>query len=50
MDLLVQPLNRVIQVQPGANLLKALQDAQVSMSYSCMAGPLRHLPLPGARR
>ena len=29
MDILVQPLNRVIRVQPGANLLKALQDAFV---------------------
>jgi naphthalene 1,2-dioxygenase ferredoxin reductase component len=38
MEILVQPLNRVIRVQPGANLLKALQDAQVPMSYSCMAG------------
>ena len=38
MDILVQPLNRVIRVQPGANLLRALQDAQVPMSYSCMAG------------
>jgi len=38
MDILVQPLNRVIRVHPGANLLKALQDAQVPMSYSCMAG------------
>jgi naphthalene 1,2-dioxygenase ferredoxin reductase component len=38
MDILVQPLNRVIRVEPGANLLKALQDAQVPMSYSCMAG------------
>lgn len=38
MDILVQPLNRVIRVDPGANLLKALQDAQVPMSYSCMAG------------
>jgi ferredoxin-NAD(P)+ reductase (naphthalene dioxygenase ferredoxin-specific) len=38
MDILVQPLNRVVKVQPGANLLKALQDAQVPMSYSCMAG------------
>ncbi|MBT9597247.1 MAG: 2Fe-2S iron-sulfur cluster binding domain-containing protein [Vitreoscilla sp.] len=38
MDILVQPLNRVIRVQPGVNLLKALQDAQVPMSYSCMAG------------
>jgi naphthalene 1,2-dioxygenase ferredoxin reductase component len=38
MDILVQPLNRVIRVEPGANLLKALQDSQVPMSYSCMAG------------
>ena len=38
MEILVQPLNRVIRVQPGANLLKALQGAQVPMSYSCMAG------------
>ena len=38
MDILVQPLNRVIRVGPGTNLLKALQDAQVPMSYSCMAG------------
>lgn len=38
MEVLVQPLNRVIRVEPGANLLKALQAAQVPMSYSCMAG------------
>jgi naphthalene 1,2-dioxygenase ferredoxin reductase component len=38
MDILVQPLNRLIRVEPGANLLKVLQDAQVPMSYSCMAG------------
>ena len=38
MDVLVQPLNRVIRVEPGANLLQALQAAQVPMSYSCMAG------------
>ena len=38
MDILVKPLNRVIRVEPGANLLKVLQDAQVPMSYSCMAG------------
>jgi naphthalene 1,2-dioxygenase ferredoxin reductase component len=38
MDILVQPLNRIVRVQPGANLLTALQDAQVPMSYSCMAG------------
>ncbi len=38
MDILVQPLHRVIRVDPGANLLQALQAAQVPMSYSCMAG------------
>lgn len=38
MELLVQPLNRVIRVELGANLLQALQAAQVPMSYSCMAG------------
>jgi naphthalene 1,2-dioxygenase ferredoxin reductase component len=38
MDILVQPLNRVIRVDPGANLLQALQAAQVPMSYSCLAG------------
>jgi ferredoxin-NAD(P)+ reductase (naphthalene dioxygenase ferredoxin-specific) len=38
MDLLVQPLNRVIRFEPGANLLQSLQAAQVPMSYSCMAG------------
>lgn len=38
MDILVQPLNRVIRVEPGANLLQALQAAQIPMSYSCMAG------------
>lgn len=38
MEILVQPLNRVIRVQPGGNLLHALQAAQIPMSYSCMAG------------
>ena len=38
MEVLVQPLNRIVQVEPGANLLEALQAAQVPMSYSCMAG------------
>ncbi|MGA0609645.1 2Fe-2S iron-sulfur cluster-binding protein [Caldimonas sp. KR1-144] len=38
MEVLVQPLNRVIRVEPGATLLEALQAAQVPMSYSCMAG------------
>src|SRR5688500_1286764 len=38
MDVLIQPLQKVIQVAPGANLLDALRNAQVPMSYSCMAG------------
>ena len=38
MEVLVQPLNRVIHAEPGANLLELLQAAQVPMSYSCMAG------------
>jgi len=38
MELLIQPLQRTIQVEPGANLLEALRDAQVPVSYSCMAG------------
>jgi ferredoxin-NAD(P)+ reductase (naphthalene dioxygenase ferredoxin-specific) len=38
MDVLIQPLQRVIEVEPGANLLGALRNAQVPMSYSCMAG------------
>lgn len=38
MEVLVQPLQRVIDVEPGANLLDALRNAQVPMSYSCMAG------------
>jgi naphthalene 1,2-dioxygenase ferredoxin reductase component len=38
MEVLVQPLQRIIQVQPGVNLLEALRAAQVPMSYSCMAG------------
>ena len=38
MELLIQPLQRVIKVEPGANLLEALRSAQVPMSYSCKAG------------
>lgn len=38
MDIVVQPINRVIRVEPGANLLEALLGAQVPMSYSCMSG------------
>jgi naphthalene 1,2-dioxygenase ferredoxin reductase component len=38
MEVLIQPLQKVIHVEPGANLLDALRNAQVPMSYSCMAG------------
>lgn len=38
MEVLIQPMQRVIDVEPGANLLDALRNAQVPMSYSCMAG------------
>ncbi|CAM5781485.1 2Fe-2S iron-sulfur cluster-binding protein [Rhizobacter fulvus] len=38
MELLIQPLRKVLEVEPGANLLDALRNAQVPMSYSCMAG------------
>jgi len=38
MEVLVQPLNRVIRVEPGANLLDSLLAAQVPVSYSCRAG------------
>ena len=38
MDILVQPLNRVIRAAPGVNLLDALRAAQVPMSYSCLSG------------
>lgn len=38
MDILVQPLNRVIRAAPGVNLLDALRAAQIPMSYSCLSG------------
>ena len=38
MDLLVQPLQRVLSVEPGANLLQALREHEVPVSYSCQAG------------
>jgi ferredoxin-NAD(P)+ reductase (naphthalene dioxygenase ferredoxin-specific) len=38
MEVLIQPLRKVIDVEPGANLLDALLNARVPMSYSCMAG------------
>ena len=37
-DILIQPLNRMIRVAPGTNLLEALRAAQVPMSYSCLSG------------
>jgi naphthalene 1,2-dioxygenase ferredoxin reductase component len=38
MEILVQPLKRVLSVQPGVNLLEALREQQVPISYSCTAG------------
>jgi naphthalene 1,2-dioxygenase ferredoxin reductase component len=35
---LVQPINRTIKVEPGANLLQALLDAKVPVSHSCRSG------------
>lgn len=38
MEILVQPLKRVLSVRPGINLLEALREHQVPVSYSCTAG------------
>lgn len=38
MELLVQPLQRILSVRPGVNLLAALRENQVPVSYSCTAG------------
>ena len=38
MQVTIHPLQRVLHVQPGANLLDVLREHQVPMSYSCMAG------------
>jgi len=38
MEVSIHPLQRVLHVQPGANLLEVLREHQVPMSYSCMAG------------
>lgn len=38
MEVLIQPLNRVLRVEAGDNLLEALRAAQIPMSYSCLAG------------
>jgi ferredoxin-NAD(P)+ reductase (naphthalene dioxygenase ferredoxin-specific) len=38
MKLRIQPLDRVIEVAAGANLLAALREHEVPISYSCTAG------------
>jgi ferredoxin-NAD(P)+ reductase (naphthalene dioxygenase ferredoxin-specific) len=38
MELVVRPLDRVLQVPPGTNLLETLRAHEVPISYSCMAG------------
>jgi ferredoxin-NAD(P)+ reductase (naphthalene dioxygenase ferredoxin-specific) len=38
MKLRIQPLDRVIDVAPGANLLAALREQDIPISYSCTAG------------
>jgi ferredoxin-NAD(P)+ reductase (naphthalene dioxygenase ferredoxin-specific) len=38
MELLIQPLRKTLHVEPGSNLLEVLRQAQVPVSYSCMAG------------
>jgi len=38
MDILIQPLQRILSVRPGINLLEALRENQVPVSYSCTAG------------
>lgn len=38
MEILVRPLQRRLSVRAGANLLEALREHQVPLSYSCMAG------------
>lgn len=38
MELVVRPLDRVLQVSAGANLLDTLREHAVPISYSCMAG------------
>jgi ferredoxin-NAD(P)+ reductase (naphthalene dioxygenase ferredoxin-specific) len=38
MELVVQPLGRKLHLEPGANLLAALREHQIPISYSCTAG------------
>jgi ferredoxin-NAD(P)+ reductase (naphthalene dioxygenase ferredoxin-specific) len=38
MELLIRPLDRVLTVPPGANLLEVLREHEIPVSYSCTAG------------
>jgi ferredoxin-NAD(P)+ reductase (naphthalene dioxygenase ferredoxin-specific) len=38
MEVMIRPQQRVLHVQPGANLLDVLREHQVPVSHSCMAG------------
>src|SRR5687768_9789164 len=38
MHLVVQPLQRTLDVRAGANLLEVLRENAIPLSYSCMAG------------
>ncbi len=38
MEILIKPLHRVLSVRPGINLLEALRENDVPVSYSCTAG------------
>jgi len=38
MELVIRPLQRVLTVRPGANLLEVLRENQVPVSHSCTAG------------
>lgn len=38
MDILLQPMQRTLSVEPGVNLLDALRAHDVPVSYSCLAG------------
>lgn len=38
MELLVQPMARTLAIAPGVNLLDALRDNDIPISYSCTAG------------
>ncbi|MFC3106688.1 2Fe-2S iron-sulfur cluster-binding protein [Undibacterium arcticum] len=38
MELVVQPLGRKLNVEPGTNLLATLREHLIPISYSCTAG------------